>query len=295
MRKSKFILAGALLCAALAYAVKYKVEAVDGSPPGYTIPRKIQYTLVLRNTTGQRVEMAELWTYAPLRETSTQRRVRLATSHPHERLPAGPDNEILHFQFPDLSPYAVKTIDVEAEFLLSDRPNPFSQPDLTPWLEAAPYIESDHAALIQRARALSADNPLKTAENIHNWVADNVKYIGYTRRGRGALYALQYNKGDCTEFMYLFAALGRAAGVPTRCMAGYVQEQSGPLKPAEYHNWAEFYHDGAWRLADPQKRVFMKSGAAYIATRVIQDGDNGPMGNFNRFRYKGAGVEVEMR
>ncbi len=297
MKKIGIVLTVAVLFGALVYGVKIQNDSGTGSPPGYSIPKKVQYSFVLRNTTNRRIAKAELWAYAPIPKTPTQRRVALTTSHPHELLSAGHGNQILYFQFPDLPPYTARTIAIKADLLLSDQPNPsnpFSQSDMTPYLEAEKFIESDDEALGRVARGLKTDDSLETAAKIHQWVADHVEYIGYTRRSRGALYALKHKKGDCTEFMYLFTALCRAVGVPARCVDGYVMEKSGVLRASEYHNWAEFYHNGSWMLADPQRRVFMEKSSEYIALRVIHEKSEDPTTTFNRFRFKGAGLKVKM-
>ncbi len=295
MKRSVKILACLLACLPVVYFIKVDIDPETVSAPGYATPRKVQYGFTIRNGANRTITGAELWANAPMQRTSTQRRTGLTASHPYTLLNGVRGNQILHFELSDLPPYSVRTISIQAEFLLSDQAVRIARFDAAPDLEADRFIESDHPALIERARKLSAASPLQTAKNIQQWVSGHVRYIGYTRRGRGALYALRHKKGDCTEFMYLFAALARAAGIPARCMGGYVQTESGPLEPADYHNWAEFYHDGAWRIADPQRRVFMEKGAEYIATRVIDGREEGPMAGAHRFRFKGEDLTVRMR
>jgi len=85
---------------------------------------------------------------------------------------------------------------------------------------------------------------------------------------KGALYALTNLSGDCTEFAALFAALCRAAGIPARLMGGYICQRNCLVTTVDFHNWAEFYHNGAWHLADPQNRLFDQNGENYIATEI---------------------------
>ena len=136
--------------------------------------------------------------------------------------------------------------------------------------------------------------PAESTGKIFRWVADNIHYTGYLRDTRGALYALRNRRGDCTESMCLFAALCRAKQIPARGVGGYVCKEDSILKPDSYHNWAEFYEAGAWRIGDPQKRVFMERPSDYIAMRIIGESPKNPMGEFNRFRSSGIGLEVKM-
>jgi transglutaminase-like putative cysteine protease len=135
---------------------------------------------------------------------------------------------------------------------------------------------------------------LETAQKIHNWVGGNIHYSGYKKHPLGALYALKRLKGDCTEFMYLVAALCRANKVPARGIGGYVVKDDSILRPNGYHNWVEFYYEETWRLSDAYERTFMKNPAQYIAFRVIGSPADSIMQDFPRFRVKGEGISVRM-
>ncbi len=160
------------------------------------------------------------------------------------------------------------------------------------YTKAEKFIESDYPAIRRSAMKFVSDTPLKTAEAIYRWVAENVVYSGYSSRPRGAIYAFKKKKGDCTEYMYLFAAMCRAAGIPARCAVGYVCKTDGFLQPAGYHNWAEFYNDGAWRIADPHRRVFNKKFTEYVFMRIIESNVNSQ--DFERYKFDGEGLKVRM-
>ena len=75
---------------------------------------------------------------------------------------------------------------------------------------------------------------------------------------------------------------------------GYICPESTQLKPGAYHNWAEFYHDGTWQIADPQNKVLRRNQADYIAMRIIRTSEDNSMGSFSRYRVKGEGLRVKM-
>jgi transglutaminase superfamily protein len=64
-----------------------------------------------------------------------------------------------------------------------------------------------------------------------------------------ALDVLDAKRAECQGHAYLYAALMRALGVPTRVVNGlvYSPEYGGFL----YHTWAESLVDGSWRAVDP--------------------------------------------
>lgn len=261
--------------------------------PAYPILRDIDYGFVLRNKANVLLKEAELWTYAPVKRTSAQKCIKLEASDPYRVIGDDLGNQVLHFRIENLPPHGVKTITIRAALGLSDLPNPLPG-DVRPFLRSERYIESGHPEIAQFARQFESGTPRKTAESLFQWVADNIKYAGYLRDSRGALYALRTKRGDCTEYADLFIALCRASKIPARGMAGYVCAGNTFLNPGAYHNWAEFYEDGAWRIADPQKKIFLKDMSQYIAMRIVGESANDPMGEFNKFRILGDRLEVRM-
>jgi transglutaminase-like putative cysteine protease len=262
------------------------------SPP--PVQKTILYRFTLRNTTNRTIPAAEFETYAPVAETAFQRCLRLECDHPFQVRSDAAGNRVVQFTFDRFPPFASKIITLKADLQLTETPRPEAIQDLAPFLAPEKYIESDHPDIVRTARALTGETPVKTAENICRWVADNLRPEGYVRRVRGALYALTHGKGDCTEAMYLFVALCRAAGIPARGVGGYIRPHSGTLKPAGYHNWAHFHDGGCWQTADPQNRVFREQAADYIVMRVLGPAGEGADPGFRRFRVKGEGLKARM-
>jgi transglutaminase-like putative cysteine protease len=121
--------------------------------------------------------------------------------------------------------------------------------ETAPFLAADPLIQSDHP----RIRALAAEiagregDPWRRALAIHHWVATNVAkrpVLGLP----SALDVLARREGDCNEHTVLFAALARAAGVPTRTTIGVVWSEE--LEGFAYHAWPEVWV-GRWVWMDP--------------------------------------------
>lgn len=264
------------------------------SESGDTVTRQVQYSFTLKNTTNRLLKKAEFWTYAPVKETATQRCEDIAASHPYDLMEDDSGNQILCFKLNDLPPYALKIITIRATLQLTATPNPTRVPDLKAFLKPERYIECDDPELLRLARDLRRSLPLETAKDILTWVTDNVTYSGYMGDDRGALYAFKNRRGDCTESMYLFTALCRANEIPARGIGGYICSENSILKSNAFHNWAEFYGDGSWRIADPQKNNSMAYPSRYIAMRIIGSTTGNKMGGFHRFRSSGEGLDVRM-
>jgi hypothetical protein len=297
MKKKKVSLCLILLCLYSALFGK-EVDSTDIrhglTDLSSSVHRQIQYSFTLQNKTNRLLNKAEFWTYAPVKETSSQRCVKLEVSQPYELILDNLGNQILYFRFDNLPPYASKIITITADLVITDNLTLSSLQDKPLFLQAEKYIESNAPEISSFSVQLKESKPLRTAENIFQWVANNIKYSGYTKDDHGALYALRNRQGDCTEYMYLFVALCRANDIPARGIGGYIFSGDPILNPSSYHNWAEFYDDAAWRIADPQKKVFMQNSSHYIAMKIIGDSARNPMGESHRFRFIGDGLEVKM-
>ena len=123
------------------------------------------------------------------------------------------------------------------------------------YLEDTAEVQSNHKMIRALARELSADSKTKwqLAKNINLWVHLNLeKEMVDTVT---ALDALLERRGECQSHTFLFTALARASGIPTRIVNGlvYSKEYEGFL----YHAWPEVFV-GEWRAMDPtfgQNRV----------------------------------------
>ena len=292
-RRMLLFLAGCsgLLAAGFMLAVYLGLFSQEAS---YPIQRQIQYSFTLQNVSNQTLKKAEFWAHAPVRQTAYQSCERLEVSHPYELLSDAHGNQSLYFKLPDMPPFATVIVSVTATLSLSDTPNrlPGAQPK--EYLKPEPFCESTAPEIARHAASFGSGKSVMVAETIFNWVSSNLQYTGYLRNERGALYALKHRQGDCTEYMYLFAALCRAKEIPARNIGGYVCSGNTVVKPSEYHNWVEFYDGRLWRMADPQRKGWLKDASHYIAMRVIGETPQDPMAGFYRFRFAGEGLKVKM-
>jgi len=264
------------------------------SVDGYTIARNIQYSYTLQNKTNRVIKLAEFWAHAPVKQTATQLCQDLTANYPFQFISDPDGNQVLHFKFENLAPYATRIITIKARLMVSRSANPVAVEPQASDLLPEKYVESDHPDIQRLAAKLRKSDASDTIKAVFGWVASQVRYSGYAAKARGALYALQHKKGDCTEYMDLFVALLRANGLPSRRVGGYICPQNMVLKARDYHNWGEFYLDGTWQIADPQNNVVMQNPGDYIAMRIIRAAADGPPGTGNRFRVKGKGLEARM-
>lgn len=150
---------------------------------------------------------------------------------------------------------------------------PSSEGSLAAALRPTPWLQSDHP----RLRAIAAPIARRNMTDARRMallalrVRERLPRIDFTGHF-SALDALDRRAGDCTESAVLLAALGRAAGIPTRVASGLVYSREryhGVGNVFMPHSWVLAYVEGEWRSFDAALGAF---DASHIAV-TIGDGD----------------------
>jgi len=126
-------------------------------------------------------------------------------------------------------------------------------PDLHPYLQASAYLEVNAPEIQTLARQAVGDenNPVRAAHRIEQFVRAYITKKDLNIGFGSAEETAKSREGDCTEHAVLCAALGRAAGLPTRCVVGFGYIPPGDDEPTisnavdrntgifGFHMWAE--------------------------------------------------------
>jgi len=138
------------------------------------------------------------------------------------------------------------------------------------YMEETAEVQSHHPMIRALARELSVDSKSKwqLAKDINLWVHLNLKKEMVDTVT--ALDALLERRGECQSHTFLFTALARASGIPTRIVNGlvYSREYEGFL----YHAWPEVFV-GEWRAMDP---TFGQDRADATHIKLTQNSDENP-------------------
>ncbi len=126
-------------------------------------------------------------------------------------------------------------------------------PELHPYLQASAYLEVDSPEIQALARQAVGDekNPVVAAHLIEKFVRDYITKKDLSVNFASAEETAKSREGDCTVHAILCAAIGRAAGLPTRCVVGLGYIPPGASEPTianstdkdtgifGFHMWAE--------------------------------------------------------
>ena len=126
-------------------------------------------------------------------------------------------------------------------------------PELHPYLQASAYLEVNAPEIQSLARQAVGDekNPVRAAHRIERFVRAYITKKDLNIGFGSADETAKSREGDCTEHAVLCAALGRAVGLPTRCVVGFGYIPPGHEEPTitntvgsdtgtfGFHMWAE--------------------------------------------------------
>ena len=153
-----------------------------------------------------------------------------------------------------------------------------TDPEYLEYTKEEEYINKSYAPIANKAAELNDTSVFVTANNIYDYVTDLLAYQIQPSE-YGAEWAIDNEKGDCTEYAYLMVALLRASGIPARVLRGIVIADSstqgvtpnfgapvGTTWDFEFnyeapsldssnlpgHAWVEYYVPGiGWVTSDP--------------------------------------------
>lgn len=250
--------------------------------------RRLRFTITVQNPLSEALPDQRVLIYMPAEETGTQRLTQLDVGAKHRVQHDAAGNTILELVFDEVGAYATNVVTVSATLRMQAEPQRQKLQSPATYLREEPFVEVNDPAIQAFARQLTRSTSLETAGAIYEWVRSNLDYAGFIADDLGAKYALQARRGDCTEYAYLAAALARANDIPARVLGGYATPVDAAPRARDYHNWAELYIDGAWRLLDAQKARFLTNADEYVVMRVISTGTTNPaLGDNHRFAVVG--------
>lgn len=124
---------------------------------------------------------------------------------------------------------------------------PYSGNEYSIYIKANSLIQSNDPRIVEKSEEIlkGERNSLRAVQEINRWVYNNLEKVP-TVSIPNALDVLKTRKGDCNEHATLFAALARAAGIPTKIAFGIVYLDG----KFYYHAWNEVFV-GHWVAVDP--------------------------------------------
>ena len=252
----------------------------------------VRYAVRITNTSNEFVESAEVRVFAPLGETSWQKRVSLDANQQYETKAVSSvgHNETVVFPLNGMPPFGSVDIIITSQLKLFESPTPSSLNGKISFLADGKLLSLSDPLVKSVSQQFSNVSDKDLPQSVFNWIANTFEYSGYEDQYRGLKSALKSKRGDCTEYTYAFFGILRALGYPARGYAGfYLPENVNLLESGDYHNWAEYHTGERWVLVDPQKANFDRKYSRYVAFGYLSE--HKP---FTRFEVSDKRLKAEM-
>ncbi len=125
---------------------------------------------------------------------------------------------------------------------------PIKDKEFAALLKDTPYVQATHAEIRAQAKKIVGDeaNSYLAAGMVRAWVNANMRSKADIGIMRSAVDVFHGKTGVCRDYAVLYAALARAAGIPTKMVSGLVYFEGRFY----YHAWAESFV-GEWVPFDP--------------------------------------------
>lgn len=132
--------------------------------------------------------------------------------------------------------------------------------NLNIYLKPTTFMDSNHPEIVKITEKLTKDvkNDQERTKNLFYYVRDNCHYNMYVTSTNIEDYKastiLKQGEGFCVQKAVLLAALGRAAGVPSRLFIAAIRNHKAPPEVVETvktniffpHAYNQFYINGKW-------------------------------------------------
>jgi transglutaminase-like putative cysteine protease len=260
----------------------------------YPLTKHISYSYSLTNSSAVNIKKAEFYAYTPIPITPYQRLDNLDSKTPYGFLKDSMNNQIVHFTITNLAPFSTRKIRIKARVAMSHQPNYTDLINPSRYIENTKYLNLDNPMVITLAKKLSDNSLQKTIKNTFDWTMQRIKYNGYDAGEKNVVQTLKSLSGDCTDYMHVFTALTRRNNVPTREIGGYLVKQNKIIHSQDYHNWAEYYEEFYWHIADPQYKNLDQQAGDYIAFKHYGNDPQSPLNNFHRYNITDQRIQISM-
>ena len=217
------------------------------------LPRTVTFWFIAET----RAPLDSLILYVALPQDDPHQRILdLLFPHPPDTILREEGEPVGRWAFYDLPPgthtltYSVKADleRIETEGFLD-----LQAADLSPYLADAEAYRLQDPVIQELGRRFAQmfQNPARRAQALLRFVGEHVVY-NLDRRWMPAPVVLKTGQGSCSEFAFLYSALARVSGLPTRLVGATLDRPRNGGVDDVFHRWVEVYIQGkGWVPVDP--------------------------------------------
>lgn len=142
------------------------------------------------------------------------------------------------------------------------------------YLKSSGYVDSESPEVTKIVETITNEKmtDLQKANAIHKWVTGNISY-DYKAYAAGisavntTSSVIESKVGICRDYAFIFAALARNAGIPTKIVYG---DALNSKKTLERHAWNEAYVNGKWINIDTTWDAGYIKNKAFVRNQTVK-------------------------
>lgn len=273
----------------------YKSNNADEDIDNYDTVKQFKYSFNLKNITPRKIRDANVWLSVPVLVGANQKTLSLQSSESHKLFFDGDNNQEMYFSYPEIEKGEVKSVMVDMKVAFSGNSNEIIELMSDKYLADERNLDLNNSAIQEKAKSLKDIDSITTTANILAWLkihnglaseelakstagpdknmemdAPGMNSVVYQEEYNvGALDVLNKKHVSKSGLLYLYLAISRTSGIPSRGVVGFYFSGTDTLSASDATVWAEYFDGKVWRLVDLDEFRQIEDGSGFIKIKVL--------------------------
>lgn len=282
------------------YGVNKRTDVDMGD---FDIVHNIKYSFNLKNITPRKISDAKLWMSGPVAVNASQKSMSIESDEEPVVFRDEYNNQDMYFNYESIKREEIKHVVVDLQVAFSKQANKVSDFMADQYLSSEQYIEIENSEIVKMAAILKGVSAEDTTGNVLEWlkahkesmsaapdkvnVTDNSDTVptgdvksniaveedvlehADVDASAGALAVLNKQHNSKSGLLYLYLALNRSLGIPTRGIVGFDFSDGNNLTASKATLWAEYYDAGYWHLVDLDGFKKIQDTSTFVAFKIM--------------------------
>lgn len=271
----------------------------------FDVVHDVKYSFNLKNITPRDMVDAKVWVSAPVALNASQKSLSIESDQDPVVFRDENHNQELYFNYESISKNEIKHVVVDMQVAFSKQANKSSDVVLEQYLLAERYIGIDDSEIIEVAETLKGASAAETTKKILKWLkehkesmsivstdvdASDVSTLKELKKVQAekniaeahiedaavdaeidALAVLNKQHNSKSGLLYLYLALNRSLGLPSRGIIGFDFSHDDAMSANKATLWAEYYDAGYWHLVNLDNFEQLNDVSKFITFKIINE------------------------
>lgn len=306
MNKKNIVFVSFVVTGIVIYLYVYGIgKHTDVDAGNFDIVHDFKYSFNLKNITPREIANAKVWLSGPVAINTNQKSLSIESNQDPVVFRDENNNQELYFNYESISKNEIKHVVVDMQVAFSKQANKSSDVVLDQYLLPEKYIDIEDSEIIELAASLKGANAADTTKNVLKWLKahkesmsvvladidaldasalEKLKKIKTEKNTAethvenneidaeiGALAVLNKQHNSKSGLLYLYLALNRSLGLPSRGIVGFDFSHGDGMPASKATLWAEFYDAGYWHLVNLDEFEQLHDASRFITFKIMNE------------------------